>query len=111
MPSISVNGEGEITMRGSNGFLVLINGKPVQTDPAVVLNQLPANSIENIELITAPSAKCDADGKAGIINITTKRGPDDRFSVTVNAQGGLPSILVCLNKLNTANALSSLLFH
>jgi len=92
MPSISVNGQGEITMRGSNGFLVLINGKPVQTDAGVVLSQLSANSIENIELITAPSAKYDADGKAGIINITTKRGADDRFSITVNAQGGLPSV-------------------
>lgn len=92
MPSVSVNGEGEISMRGSNGFLVLINGKPVLTDPQVVLSQLPANSIENIELITAPSAKYDPDGKGGIINITTKKGADDRFSVTMNVQGGLPTV-------------------
>jgi ferric enterobactin receptor len=91
-PSINVNSEGNITLRGSNGFLVLINGKPVQADPNVILNQLPANAIDNVEIITAPSAKFDADGKAGIINITTKRGTLDGFSLIVNGQGGLPAI-------------------
>lgn len=92
MPSVSVNGEGDITMRGSAGFLVLINGKPVLTDAQTVLSQLPANSIENIELITAPSAKYDPDGKGGIINITTKKGVGEGLSVALNAQGGLPAI-------------------
>lgn len=63
MPSVSVDGMGEISVRGSKGFLVLINGKPVQTDASTILSQLPANSVENIELITAPSAKYDPDGK------------------------------------------------
>ncbi|MGV3509266.1 MAG: carboxypeptidase regulatory-like domain-containing protein, partial [Sphingobacteriaceae bacterium] len=89
MPSVTVNTEGEIRLRGSSGFLVLVNGKPVQADPATILNQIPANSIENIELITAPSAKYDADGKSGIINITTKQGSTDGLSLVLNAQGGL----------------------
>ena len=92
MPSISVNGEGDIRLRGSTGFLVLINGKPVQTDAATILSQLPANAIENVEIITAPSAKYDADGKAGIINIITKKGIGAGLSYVVNAQGGLPSV-------------------
>jgi outer membrane receptor protein involved in Fe transport len=92
MPSVSVNSQGEVTMRGSSGFLILINGKPVQVDAETILNQLPANAIENIELITSPSAKYDADGKGGIINITTKKGADNGISVAVNAQGGLPSL-------------------
>ncbi|HXH98849.1 MAG TPA: TonB-dependent receptor [Sphingobacteriaceae bacterium] len=92
MPSISVNGEGDIRLRGSTGFLVLINGKPVQTDAATILSQLPANAIENVEIITAPSAKYDADGKAGIINIITKKGVGDGLSFVINAQGGLPSV-------------------
>jgi ferric enterobactin receptor len=92
MPSVSVNGEGEISMRGSNGFQVLINGKPILTDAQTVLSQLPANSIENIELITAPSAKYDPDGKGGIINITTKKGVGEGVSIALNAQGGLPAI-------------------
>jgi len=92
MPSITVNGEGDIRLRGSTGFLILLNGKPVQTDAATLLNQIPANAIENIELITAPSAKYDADGKSGIINITTKKGAGNGLTYAVNLQGGLPSV-------------------
>jgi ferric enterobactin receptor len=91
LPSVTVNGEGNISVRGSTGFLVLVNGKPVLTDAQTVLSQLPANSLQNIELITSPSAKYDPDGKTGIINITTKKGANDGFTLTANAQGGLPS--------------------
>ena len=92
MPSVTVDGQGEISLRGSKGFLVLINGKPVLTDAATILSQLPANSIDNIELITAPSARYDPDGKGGIINITTKKGADNSTAFIANIQGGLPSI-------------------
>lgn len=91
MPSVAVNAQGEITMRGSSGFLVLINDKPVLADPQTALNQLPANMINNVELITSPSAKYDPDGKTGIINITTKKGATDGTIFTVNVQDGLPS--------------------
>src|SRR6185437_13699511 len=91
LPSVSVNGQGEISVRGSTGFLVLINGKPVLADAETILSQLPANSLENIELITTPSAKYDPDGKAGIINIITKKGANNGLTFTANAQGGLPS--------------------
>lgn len=98
MPSVSVDGQGEISVRGSKGFLVLINGKPVQADAQTILSQLPANMVENIELVTAPSAKYDADGKGGIINITTKKGADDGTFFGVNIQGGLPSVRTYGNK-------------
>ncbi|MGK9118473.1 TonB-dependent receptor domain-containing protein [Olivibacter jilunii] len=91
MPSIAINGQGEITLRGSSGFLVLINGKAVQTDVQTILSQLPANVVENIELITAPSAKYDPDGKGGIINITTKTGVDNGSFLAINLQTGFPS--------------------
>jgi outer membrane receptor protein involved in Fe transport len=91
LPSVTVNGEGQISMRGSNGFMVLVNGKPVLTDAATILSQLPANTIQNIELITAPSAKYDPDGKGGIINIVTTKGSADGFALSANAMGGLPS--------------------
>ncbi len=90
LPSVTVNGQGDISVRGSAGFLVLVNGKPVLSGAENVLSQLGANSIENIELITAPSAKYDPDGKSGIINIITKRGVTDGFSLAANVQGGLP---------------------
>ena len=55
------------------------------------MSQIPANTINNIELITSPSAKYDPDGKTGIVNITTKQGATDGAQLIVNVQGGLPS--------------------
>ena len=92
IPSVIVNAEGEIIVRGSKGFLVLINGKPSQIDAAILLAQIPANTIENVEMITAPSAKYDADGKAGIINIVTKTGTTNGIGATLNVQSGSPRI-------------------
>ena len=54
LPSVTVNGEGDISIRGSTGFLVLVNGKPVLTDAQTVLSQLPANGLQSIELLTSP---------------------------------------------------------
>ncbi len=90
MPSVAVNGLGEITVRGSSGFLVLIDGKPVLTDAQTALGQLPANMVNSVELITSPSAKYDPDGKAGIINITTKKGTINGAGLQVNAGYGFP---------------------
>jgi ferric enterobactin receptor len=92
IPSVMVNAEGEIMVRGSKGFLVLINGKPSQIDAATLLAQIPANTIEKVEMITAPSAKYDADGKAGIINIITKSGTTNGINAIINTQYGLPRI-------------------
>lgn len=92
LPSVTVNAQGDITARGSSGFVVLINGKPIQTDAAMILNQLPANAIQNVEIITAPSAKYDPEGKAGLINIITDKGTTDGLFAQVNVKAGLPSI-------------------
>lgn len=92
IPSVMVNAEGEISVRGSKGFLILINGKPSQIDISTLLSQIPANTIEKIEMITAPSAKYDADGKAGIINVITKKENQEGWAVTANLQYGLPRI-------------------
>lgn len=92
MPSVAVNAQGEISMRGSTGFTVYLNGKPVQSDAAQLLSQIPANAIENVEIMTSPSAKYDPDGRAGIINITTKSGANNGVGLTANVQAGLPSV-------------------
>lgn len=92
VPSVVVNATGEISVRGSSGFVVLLNGKPVQSSPEVILSQIPANAIKNIEIITAPSAKYDPDGKAGLINIVTERGAVDGAFTQINLKYGLPSI-------------------
>lgn len=92
MPAVSVNADGEILMRGSSGFLVLLDGRPVMGDAGTILSQLPANAIADIEIVTAPSARYDPDGKAGIINIKTKQGNTEGVYLLVNAQLGAPSI-------------------
>ena len=91
MPSVAVNAEGEIMVRGSQSFLLLLNGKPVLADAQAVLSQIPANTVKNVELITSPSAKYDPDGKSGIINITTKTAVNNGTGLSVNAKYGLPS--------------------
>ena len=92
LPGISVNAEGDVSLRGTNGFLVLLNGKPVQANLGTLLSQLPANTIESIEVITTPNARFDPDGKAGIIAIITKKGTETGWSALVNGMGGLPSV-------------------
>lgn len=92
IPAVAFTAEGGITVRGSTGFTVLLNGKPVQSDPSLILSQLPANAVEDIEIVTAPSAKYDPEGKAGIINIITKKGATDGLFVQANVKVGLPSI-------------------
>jgi len=92
IPSISINAIGEISVRGSSGFVVLLNDKPIQSDVQSLLNQIPANSIKNVEVITAPSAKYDAEGKAGIINILTLKNTFEGDYFQVNTLLGAPSI-------------------
>jgi len=92
VPSVTVDASGALRVRGSTGFTILLNGKPIQSDPTLILRQLPANAVEDVEIVTAPSAKYDPEGKAGIINITTKKGAADGLYVLMNGQVGLPSI-------------------
>ena len=92
LPSITINSLGEINFRGSSGLVVLVNNKPVQSDINSLLNQIPANSIKNIEIITAPSAQYDAEGKAGIINILTLKNTLQGDYIQINTLLGAPSI-------------------
>jgi len=86
-PSVSVDIEGNVALRGSSSFTVLIDGRPTPFESAEALQQIPASSIRNIEIITNPSAKFDPDGNAGIININTKKSKLDGISGMVNAMG------------------------
>lgn len=76
VPSVQTDIEGNVSLRGSSGVRVLIDGKPsliAGGNVAQVLQSIPASSIESIELITNPSAKYDAEGQSGIINIVLKK--------------------------------------
>jgi len=76
VPSIQTDVDGNVSLRGSTGVKVLIDGKPsliAGGDIAQILQSIPASSIESVEVITNPSAKYDAEGQSGIINIVLKR--------------------------------------
>ncbi|MFV0397661.1 MAG: carboxypeptidase-like regulatory domain-containing protein, partial [Bacteroidales bacterium] len=72
-PSISIDVEGNVKFRGSSGFKVYINGRPSLFEGTQALEQIPAGQIDNIEIITTPSAKYETDGSVGILNIITKK--------------------------------------
>ena len=93
VPSVAVDIEGGISLRGNDNVRILINGKPSamagfgNTD---VLSQLPADAIERVEVITSPSARYDAEGTAGILNIILKKEKTLGFNGSVSAQVGHP---------------------
>lgn len=92
LPGVAINVDGQISIRGTSGFVVMINGKPVQSDPMMILSQLPANSIEKIDWISSPSAQYDSEGKAGMINVITKSGTTDGLYMQFNTKLGMPPI-------------------
>jgi iron complex outermembrane recepter protein len=88
VPSVSVDIDGNVALRGSGNVTILIDGKPsalMGTSKADVLRQLPSNNIESIELITNPSAKYDPEGVSGIINIVLKKNKQKGFNGSVAA--------------------------
>ncbi|PLX03835.1 MAG: hypothetical protein C0595_05580, partial [Marinilabiliales bacterium] len=87
-PSVQVDPNGDVKLRGSKSFIVLINGKPTTLKAEQVLKQTPANQISKIEVITNPSVKYNAEGGAGIINIVLKKGLQRGFNGMVNATVG-----------------------
>jgi outer membrane receptor protein involved in Fe transport len=87
-PSVDTDIEGNVTLRGSSDFTVLINGRPTILEGSDALSQIPASAIENIEIITNPSAKYDPDGTAGIINVKMKKSKSNGFSGLVSGSAG-----------------------
>ncbi len=90
IPSVSVDVNGTISLRGSSNVTVLINGKPsgmVGVSGTDILSQVPASSISSVEVVTNPSVKYDPDGTSGIINLVLKKEEQGGFNglMTVNA--------------------------
>ena len=87
-PSVQIDANGNLTLRGSGNFTVMVDGRPSVLSGTDALRQIPANIIDNIEIITNPSAKYDAEGTAGIINIVTKKTNLTSTSGIVNSGAG-----------------------
>lgn len=94
LPSVSVDVEGNVSLRGSSNVRILVNGKPsglVGISNADGLRQLQGDLIERIEVITNPSARYDAEGSAGIINIILKKEREKGFNGSFTANTGVPA--------------------
>lgn len=93
IPSVSVDPEGNISLRGNGNVRILINGKPsglVGLSGPQGLRQLPAESIEKVEVITSPSARYEASGTAGILNIILKKQNLEGFNGSLALNSGFP---------------------
>lgn len=92
VPSVNVDIEGNISLRGSQGVQILIDGKPaVSDDPRNALGSITADMIESIEVITNPSAKYQAGGTSGIINIILKKEEKTGLNGSVSLNTGMPA--------------------
>lgn len=93
VPSVNVNIEGAVSLRGSQGVQMLINGKPsvIANEQGNALGTLTADMIERIEVITNPSAKYDAEGTSGIINIVLKKEEKRGLNGAVTLNTGVPN--------------------
>jgi len=101
-PSVEVDGDGKVSLRGNENVAVQINGRPTPISGAQLsayLKQIPANIVERIEVVPNPSAKYDPEGMAGIINIVLKANTD------LGLSGGLNTEYAAPNRFNTGTNL------
>lgn len=93
VPSVTVNIEGQILLRGTGGVQILINGKPsvLTSDGGNALGSITADMIERVEVITNPSAKYNAEGTSGIINIVIKKEEKKGVNGSVTLNSGVPN--------------------
>lgn len=93
VPSVTVDTEGAVSLRGSNGVRILVDGKPsamLSSGDLDALRRMQGDIIESVEVITNPSAKYEAEGEAGIINIILKKDKKKGFNGSFGANVGVP---------------------
>src|SRR5258706_5318074 len=86
VPSVTVDNDGNVSLRGSQNVKIMIDGRPITQNTADLLESIPSGSIESVELITNPSARYEAEGETGFINIVLKKnetfGYNGSFSIS-----------------------------
>ncbi|HZL10095.1 MAG TPA: outer membrane beta-barrel family protein [Prolixibacteraceae bacterium] len=87
-PSVEVDMDGNVSLRGSSSFTVLVDGRPSVLSGSDALRQIPSSAIQNIEIITNPSVKYDPDGNAGIINVVMKKNVLSGLNGIFNVNAG-----------------------
>ena len=110
VPSVAIDNDGNVTLRGSSNVKVLVNGRPSEllaSDLSTLLEQIPASTVENVEVITNPSAKYDPEGMSGIINIKLKDRTAGALGLNgvVNVNVGAPLPFMVPDSLAAMNTL------
>jgi len=93
VPSVTVDVDGVVSLRGNENVKILINGKPsglVGLNDTEALRQFPANAIKKVEVITSPSARYESEGTAGILNIVLRQGKMQGFNGSATINAGIP---------------------
>ena len=100
VPMLSVDLDGNVSMRGSSNITVLIDNRPSAIAASSItdaLKQIPADQIKEVEVITSPSARFDAEGTSGVINIVTKKNNLQGVTMSINSGAGLRGSNLGLN--------------
>lgn len=100
VPSVSVTPSGGVSLRGNPNVTILINGRRSGLTSNQALEQIPSDNVERVEVISNPSARFDASGSAGIINIVLKKNKNEGLNGQVRLVTGIPTDLRVIGSLN-----------
>lgn len=108
VPSVTVDVEGKVSLRGNENVTILIDGKPSNAiNISDALRLIPADAIDKVEVVTNPSARYDAEGGGGILNIILKRGKNQGMSGTIVVSAGEPENTGASANINVKSELSN----
>ena len=109
IPSVTVDVEGNVSLRGNDNVRILIDGRPsVAINIAEALRLIPADAIDKVEVITNPSARYDAEGGGGILNIILKKGKNNGVNGTIILSAGTPENTGASGNINIRSEMANI---